>query len=65
MLYVETVAVVDNADGTVSATLRCDGVTVRCDEMMFFEQLDNEEMLAVFEEWNEFANAGETGYVFL
>jgi hypothetical protein len=65
MLYVETVDVADNADGTMTATLRCDGVTVRCDSMLFFEQLSNDEMIAVFEEWNEFAEAGETGYVFV
>jgi hypothetical protein len=65
MLHVETVSVNDNANGTVNATLRCDGVTVRCDEIMHFEQLANEEMLAVFEWWHEFATVGETGYAFV
>ena len=65
MLYVDIVDVVNEADGTVSATMVCDGTAVRCEGMMFMEHLDTEQAVMVFEEWLEFARLGEAGYTIL
>jgi hypothetical protein len=65
MLYVDMRDVADNTDGTVSATLVCDGVAVRCEGIAWLDEMDNDERMAVFEEWHELAQAGEEGYVIL
>lgn len=62
MLYVNTVDVSNNDDGTYTAMLECDGVRVRCEGAAWFDEGDNDYMLALFEEWHELAQAGEEGY---
>lgn len=62
MLYVNTVDVSSNDDGTVTFELECDGTTVRCEGAAWFEDGDNDAMLALFEEVFQLAEAGEEGY---
>lgn len=65
MLYVDTVDVSDNTDGTVDVVLECDGTRVRCTGVAWFDEQDNEEMLALFEEWYSMAQMAEPGYAVL
>ena len=62
MLNVNVIDVSDNDDGTYTAMLECDGTRVRCEGAAWFDEMDNDYMLALFEEWVELARAGEEGY---
>ena len=66
MLYVNVNTVAANTDSTYDVVLECDGTLVQCEGVAWFDaDYDNDELMAVFEEWHSLALEGEAGYTIL
>lgn len=64
MLHVDVQDVTHNEDGTINATLVCDGTAVRGECIAWLDE-EQELLLAAFEEWHDFATEGEEGFWFV
>lgn len=63
MLYVDVKTVTANEDGTFDVVLACDGLEVQCEGVAWFDAAyDEDELMAVFEEWHDLALELEPGY---
>jgi len=66
MLYVDVKTVTATEDGLFTVVLACDGVEVQCEGVAWFDAAyDEDELIAVFEEWQDLALEPEEGYTFV
>ena len=65
MKTVKLVNVHYNRNNELCATLTDGAVAVHCEDVLYLDFVDYDAMCAVYAEWCELADAGETGYYYV